>query len=181
MSYAVISLLLQPFVGELWNATLLCQLLTKLLECPIYCCLMMSEAECLIVQLMYMIATPLCKPSLYTVYFILYLYSYGLWVWLCCRYNVMLQCWHDSPGLRPSFSDLVADLDRFLGLCVSEVAIAIIRAVDWQQRINVKSHRCSYVFAACSLQPLGMVNWESDFRLRRWVYRRTHSPSRLAP
>jgi len=37
------------------------------------------------------------------------------------RYNVMLQCWHDSPGLRPSFSDLVSELDRILALCVSEV------------------------------------------------------------
>lgn len=37
---------------------------------------------------------------------------------------MMLQCWHDSPGLRPSFSDLVSDLDRILGLCVSEVIVS---------------------------------------------------------
>jgi serine/threonine protein kinase len=35
-------------------------------------------------------------------------------------YNMMLECWHDSPGHRPSFSDLVADLDRILAVCVSE-------------------------------------------------------------
>ena len=45
------------------------------------------------------------------------------WVWwlVGCRYNLMLQCWHDSPGLRPAFSDLVSDLDRILAHCVSEV------------------------------------------------------------
>jgi len=50
-------------------------------------------------------------------------------VCVCFRYNVMLQCWHDSPGLRPSFSDLVSDLDRILGLCVSDVRILIIQTV----------------------------------------------------
>ena len=38
-----------------------------------------------------------------------------------CRYSVMLQCWHDSPGLRLSFSDLVSELDRILAVCVAEV------------------------------------------------------------
>ena len=42
---------------------------------------------------------------------------------------MMLQCWHDSPGLRPSFSDLVSDLDRILGLCVSEVETVMMWTV----------------------------------------------------
>ena len=40
-----------------------------------------------------------------------------------CRYNVMLECWQHLPGSRPSFSDLVADLDRILALSSNEVRI----------------------------------------------------------
>lgn len=35
-------------------------------------------------------------------------------------YDMMLDCWHQSPHQRPSFMDLVLDLDRILAICVSE-------------------------------------------------------------
>ncbi|KAK2187383.1 hypothetical protein NP493_167g01010 [Ridgeia piscesae] len=35
-------------------------------------------------------------------------------------YNMMLECWNQYPGRRPSFSDLVQDLDRILTLSVNE-------------------------------------------------------------
>ncbi|ELT97384.1 hypothetical protein CAPTEDRAFT_220531 [Capitella teleta] len=35
-------------------------------------------------------------------------------------YNLMLECWHENPGQRPSFTDLKDDLDRILALSVAE-------------------------------------------------------------
>lgn len=32
----------------------------------------------------------------------------------------MLECWQQNPSMRPSFSDLVQDLDRILALSVHE-------------------------------------------------------------
>ena len=32
----------------------------------------------------------------------------------------MYKCWQQNPGMRPSFSDLVHDLDRILALAVQE-------------------------------------------------------------
>ncbi|ELT89076.1 hypothetical protein CAPTEDRAFT_135177, partial [Capitella teleta] len=37
-------------------------------------------------------------------------------------YNLMLECWHENPGQRPSFTDLKDDLDRILALSVAEVS-----------------------------------------------------------
>jgi hypothetical protein len=38
-----------------------------------------------------------------------------------CSYNLMLECWHENPGQRPTFTDLKDDLDRILALTVAEV------------------------------------------------------------
>ncbi|ELT91660.1 hypothetical protein CAPTEDRAFT_90852 [Capitella teleta] len=35
-------------------------------------------------------------------------------------YHIMLMCWHQNPDLRPTFSELVNELDRVLALTVSE-------------------------------------------------------------
>ena len=36
-------------------------------------------------------------------------------------YSIMLDCWHECAIQRPSFSDLVQDLDRILALSAGEV------------------------------------------------------------
>ena len=38
------------------------------------------------------------------------------------RYHLMLECWHQNPGMRPCFSRLVQDLDRILAISVHDVS-----------------------------------------------------------
>lgn len=38
-----------------------------------------------------------------------------------CRYMMMRDCWHAVPSQRPTFKQLVEDLDRILTLTTNEV------------------------------------------------------------
>lgn len=51
-------------------------------------------------------------------------------VWLSpvpvCRYMIMRECWHAVPSQRPTFKQLVEDLDRVLTVTSTDVS-----AVGW--------------------------------------------------
>ncbi len=52
------------------------------------------------------------KLSILTIFFYVFI-----------RYNLMLESWQQLPGARPTFSDLVSDLDRILALSSNDVSI----------------------------------------------------------
>lgn len=41
----------------------------------------------------------------------------------CCRYMMMRDCWHAVPSQRPTFKQLVEDLDRIVALTSNQVRL----------------------------------------------------------
>lgn len=41
----------------------------------------------------------------------------------CCRYMIMRECWHAVPSQRPTFKQLVEDLDRILTVTSTDVSV----------------------------------------------------------
>lgn len=42
---------------------------------------------------------------------------------LSCRYMIMRECWHAVPSQRPTFKQLVEDLDRVLTVTSTDVSV----------------------------------------------------------
>lgn len=41
---------------------------------------------------------------------------------MCFRYMIMRECWHAVPSQRPTFRQLVEDLDRVLSMTSTDVS-----------------------------------------------------------
>ena len=58
------------------------------------------------------------------VFWLLLLIGMGLDGCICmCRYLLMRECWQYNPMERPTFGELVEDLDRILTITSSEVTL----------------------------------------------------------
>lgn len=55
-------------------------------------------------------------------------------------YNIMLECWQQNPGLRPSFADLVPSLDSMLEMTVNENYLDLGTLVQGSEADNHSSH-----------------------------------------
>ncbi len=45
----------------------------------------------------------------------------SVWILAVCRYMMMRDCWHAVPSQRPTFKQLVEDLDRCLAMTSNQV------------------------------------------------------------